>query len=335
MSKRTRNRIDNPKFDGPFASMCEAFVRQKRAMGIQYNGQVFTLRRFDNFAKDFQIQDCIITKELVAAWSEKTPNETVNRHNARLYIMWQFADFLVQQGYDTGVTRFKLRKSSMHTPYIFTKDEIKKIFSQLDKMKFSPCSPYKHLAFPVLYRVLYGCGLRISEALNLTVDDVDISNKMIHIDSGKNHKERLVPMSESLTKYCAEYLEKVHKNHNKDHLFFFSKDGEIYHISNFERHFKELLWDVGIPYLGRNLGPRLHDIRHTFVCHRLNDWAKTGFDIMAGLPVLSKYLGHENVSGTQWYLKLTADVYPDITSKMNDLAGYVFPEVGGDYIEEY
>jgi integrase len=314
--------------------MCKAFVRQRRALGVQYNGQIWTLRRFDNFAKGFDIQGFRITKELAGAWMEKSPNESDGYYAGRLYAIWHFADFLVQQGYDSYFRRFKLRRNSVHAPYIFTKDEISRIFAELDKMEYSPCSPNKHRAFPVLYRILYGCGLRISEALHLTIKDVDIQNRMIHIVSGKNDKERLVPMSESLTRHCSTYLDEIHAGHDKSHMFFYSRDRKPYCVSNIEKHFRTLLWDADIPYCGRTLGPRLHDIRHTFVCHRLNEWAGSGFDLMAGLPVLSKYLGHENVVGTQWYLKMTAEAYPGITEKMNELTGHVFPEVGGDYLEE-
>jgi integrase len=321
-------------FTGPFATMCEAYIRQRRALGVQCNGQIWILKRFDDLAKGFDVQGFVINKELASAWMEKSPNESTSYHNNRLYVMWKLADFLVQQGYGSYSSRFKLRKKSMHTPYIFTKDEMGRIFAGLDKTIYSPCSPNKHNAFPVLYRILYGCGLRISEALQLTIGDVDIRNHMIHVASGKNDKERLVPMSGSLARRCSVYMDETHEGHDGTHMFFYGRDGKPYCVSNMEKHFRSLLWDIGIPYCGKNLGPRLHDIRHTFVCHRLNDWARESVDLMAGLPVLSKYLGHENVAGTQWYLKLTAEAYPDITEKMNALTGHVLPEVGGDYIEE-
>jgi len=329
-----RQRIDNPEFTGPFAPMCEAFVKQRRALGASYNGQIWVLRRFDNLAKNFDIQDFTITRELAGAWMEKSPNESGSYHSVRLYTIWHFADFLVQQGCDSYWRRFKLRKNSTHVPYVFTKDELRQIFAALDKMEHSPCSPQKHIMFPVLYRMLYGCGLRISDALHLTLGDVNLGNQMLHIQSGKNDKERLVPMSNSLTCYCSRLIKELHSDHDKSHMLFFNRDGKPYGVSNIQKHFRTLLWDVGIPYCGRDLGPRLHDLRHTFVCHRLNDWAKSGFDLMTGLPVLSKYLGHENIAGTQWYLKLTAEAYPDILEKMNALTSHVFPEVGGDYIEE-
>lgn len=326
-------RNNTPDFSGPFAQMCEMFVRQKRAMGIKYEGSIWNLRAFDNFAKDFNVQGYCITKELAYEWCKKRPNESEAHHAARIYEMQHLAEFLVQQGYESYAPRYKLRNVSAHTPYIFTVAEMNRIFKCLDCMEPSPCSPFKHLSFPLLYRTLYGCGLRISEALNLTVGDVDTKTAMLHIRHSKNDKERLVPMSDSLTRRCAEYSVKAHCGHEGEYPFFFNRDGEIYCVSNVEKHFRELLWNVNIPYCGRTLGPRVHDIRHTFACHRLNQWVRESVDLMAMLPVLSKYLGHENVAGTQWYLKLTAEAYPDITEKMNQLSGYVFPEVGGEYFD--
>jgi integrase len=229
-----RKRIDNPEFTGPFAPMCEAFIKQRRALGISYNGQVWVLRRFDNLAKGFDIHDFKISRELAGAWIKKSPNESDGYHNTRLYTIWHFADFLVQQGYDSYWKRFKLRRNSTHVPYIFTKDEIRRIFAALDKMEYSPCSPLKHVMFPVLYRMLYGCGLRISDALHLTLGDINIENQMLHIQSGKNDKERLVPMSDSLTRYCLRLIKELHQNHDKLHMLFFSRDGKPYSISNIE-----------------------------------------------------------------------------------------------------
>lgn len=83
---------------------------------------------------------------------------------------------------------------------------------------------------------------------------------------------------------------------------------------------------------GKKNGPRVHDIRHTFICHRLNTWACEKADLMTLLPILSKYVGHTGVPSTQWYLKLTAEAFPDVLEAMEQLTGQVFPVVGGvDY----
>lgn len=93
------------------------------------------------------------------------------------------------------MTGIRLSKHYTHTPYIFTEDEIRRIFQIADSLE--PCAsvPLRHQVMPVLLRVLYGCGLRISEALELRVADVDLSNGLLHIRHGKNGRERLVPMS--------------------------------------------------------------------------------------------------------------------------------------------
>lgn len=93
--------------------------------------------------------------------------------------------------------------------------------------------------------------------------------------------------------------------------------------------FRALLRRAGIPYNGPGNGPRLHDIRHTFAVHCLNNWVLSGEDLTAALPVLSRYLGHNGLSGTQKYLQLTAQMYPDIVSKLEVQFRDVIPQVGG------
>ena len=109
---------------------------------------------------------------------------------------------------------------------------------------------------------------------------------------------------------------------------------ERYCVSAIERNFRSVMWKAGIPYGGDLYGPRLHDLRHSFACHTLYSWVKNNEDLMTLLPILSKYLGHSGVMSTQWYLRLTAEFYPDVTEKINSYTGCVFPDIGGELIEE-
>jgi integrase len=198
-----------------------------------------------------------------------------------------------------------------HKPYVFTKDEIRRIFKRLDDMKTSNFST-GYLMFPTLFRILYGCGLRISEALSLLKSDFDLENKTLHIRSGKNGHERMTPMSGSLAEECRRFILIVHGDTSDRTPLFYNKNRTAYARVTIDRHFRNLLWDVGIPYLGLNAGPRVHDIRHTFMCHNIQHWAEEGIPIYSKLPILSKYAGHTSVSATQWYLRLTAEIYPHI-----------------------
>mgnify|MGYP003623914880 CR=1 FL=1 len=82
---------------------------------------------------------------------------------------------------------------------------------------------------------------------------------------------------------------------------------------------------AGIPRGGRGKGPRLHDIRHTFAVHCLNTWVRSDVDLTTALPVLSRYMGHSGVKGTQKYLQLTAQMYPNVVSTMEETFGVLIP----------
>lgn len=316
-------------FCGPFAPMLTEFVEQKRAVGHQYLAGYWVLRKFDSFSMNYTVENYNLTKEIVEAWGTKQPNESDIHWSNRILYLQHFSAFLLAQGHEGYISNVHRASRSQFKAYVFTQEEIKKIFDVADTMEFSPASPYKHLAFPLLYRMLYGCGFRISELLNLKLSDVDTEKGLIHVLHAKNDNERFVPMAATLNQRCKDFILTAHNGHASNHPFFFKRDGSPYTVSNIEKHFREVLWFAGIPYRGQKHGPRVHDIRHTFVCHRLNTWAKEKADLMVLLPVLSKYIGHTGVPSTQWYLKLTAEAFPDVLEAMEELTGQVFPEVGG------
>ena len=160
-------------FSGPFAPMLTEFLAQKRAIGYQYLAGYWVLRKFDSFSMDYDVVDYALTKEIVEAWGQKQPNESDVYWTNRILYLQQFAAFLIGQGYSGYITKVHKSSRSQFKAYVFTHEEMRKIFAAADAMEFSPCSPYKHLSFPLLYRMLYGCGFRISELLNLKLSDVD------------------------------------------------------------------------------------------------------------------------------------------------------------------
>lgn len=321
-------------FSGPFASMLELYISQKQALGYDYTGGYNIFMVFDKFSKNYNVTNNELTEDIVTDWAKKRLNESETYRSARIYHLQHFATFLNTQGFYGYIAPRQIYHFPQHNAYIFTRDEIKRIFEVLDKMDYSPCSPYKHISFPLLYRMLYGCGFRISELTNLKLENVDIEKGIIHVINAKNGNERPVPMSNSLSILCRDYTKALHKENHGNHPFFYKKDGSSYSVSNMEKNFREILWLAGIPYYGKKTGPRLHDLRHTFICHRLNQWAREDIDITTMLPVLSKYVGHSSIKSTEYYLKLTSEAYPDIIDKMEYLTGYIFPEVGGDVYED-
>jgi integrase len=122
------------------------------------------------------------------------------------------------------------------------------------------------LVIPVILRILYSCGLRISEAVSLQNKNVDMEKGVLEIKNSKFGKDRLVPMSQSMVNICRQYYRVLHKHSSIDDYFFMKADREPVTRNNVYRRFREILWESGISHGGKGNGPRLHDLRHT--CQR-------------------------------------------------------------------
>ncbi len=311
-----------------YKNLVAQFLSYKRAQGYKYKANEESLNRFIKFLVAFGLTECRLSKELVEAYAIKRPDEAPKNHANRVSDFRQFVIYLNELGYEAYIpTVSKVSKrSSSFVPYIFTHDEISRIFQVVDRLK--PNSRYNSaIVYPVLIRMLYGCGLRISEALDLRVGDVDLVNGVLTIKKSKFDKDRLIPMSESLNSICKRFLKQMHKNSAENDYFFKNRNGSRRSKNTVYHRFREILWSSGISYGGKGKGPRLHDMRHVFCCHSLKEISDKGIDLYCALPVLSTYLGHSSVTATEKYLRLTEELYPDIIKRMNGTTSYVYPEV--------
>ena len=129
-----------------------------------------------------------------------------------------------------------------------------------------------------------------------------------------------------------ELKEKIHTFSNEDEYFFMILPGKPMSLVNIYKNFRRYLEQAGISHTGR--GPRVHDFRHTYCVNLLRKWADEGKDLITYLPYMRTILGHEGFEETAYYLKLTAEAFPNVLKQMEELTGYVFPEVGGILYEE-
>ena len=178
---------------------------------------------------------------------------------------------------------------------------------------------------PVFFRMIYSCGLRPQEARLLKTKDVDLNDGILSIQHSKMDNSRLVPMSSALTARCRNYAVGI----GNCEWFFPGLNGKPMTIGNVYHNFRRFLWKAGISHGGRGKGPRVHDFRHTYACHCLKKWVIQDKDLNAYLPVLKTYMGHDSFEDTAYYLRLTADVFPDITIKLNGCYPDIIPSLGG------
>lgn len=159
---------------------------------------------------------------------------------------------------------------------------------------------------------------------------MDLHAGVLTVNDGKFNKDRLVPMSAELIHRCEDYTKQVHLFKENNTYFFPSPAGQAVTIGNAYKNFRKFLWQAHISHGGWGKGPRTHDLRHTFAVHCLRNWVFQGKDLAAYLPVLKTYLGHHSFRDTAQYLRLTAELYPDITAKVEKAFGHVIPVIGGD-----
>jgi integrase len=239
----------------------------------------------------------------------------------------QFARYLHNQGYNAFIPP-KCHKMSRNTftPYIFTHEEIQNFIRVVDSIAPHPKSN-KSQSYPLLFRLLYCSGLRISESFHIKISDVDFEKGTLIIRASKFSKDRIIPLSPSLASMFIRYHDLFNRNKSAKDFYFTNKNGTPLSSSWVYKVYRKLLWKAGISHGGKGKGPRIHDLRHTFCVHTLAKQVKDGVDLYVALPILSVYLGHSSVVATQGYIRLTAEAYPDLIKKISETCAYILPEV--------
>lgn len=324
--------IDTEKeyiFNGPFARYCSMYVDHKKSLGYKFQvSSYYRLRQIDNFFKTYELKNPILTKKMVNDYVSKRGNESTKTQHQRMSTIRQFALFMNTLEFNFYVfpkNEFvKIRDN--FTPYIFTHKEISNIWSIIDTLSLAENSEYDSLIYPMLLRMLYGCGLRINEALTLHKTDINLKNGVITINKAKNNITRLVPMSETLTDYCCNYVKKMAFDMKTKGYFYPAPDAQKYKSVSILNDFRRILLKAGIISSG-SVNPRIHDLRHTFAVHSLEKMVSQGQDAYSALPILQTYMGHSDIISTEQYLRLTSDAYGIIINLTAGMYQDVFPEV--------
>jgi len=303
------------------------FLVQKRALGYKYNEQEYSLKRFIDFVDSRTSQGAdLLSKEMVLEYCGRRASETPKTQSNRTSNLRQFITYLSANGYKAYMPKLPRKQKSEYLPFVFTHEQISQIIAAADSLERH--SRYNCAeVYPVLFRVLYGCGLRISEALNLRVCDVSLQECTLTIRKSKFDKSRIVVMDGSLVRVVSRFLDEHCKFYVENDYLFMHRGGAKRSSKAVYECFRELLWKCGIPFRGRGFGPRLHDVRHTFCCHSLKKMSDAGIDMYCALPVLSAYLGHSGISSTERYLRLTEEFYPDVRGRVQMSVSQVYPEV--------
>ena len=316
--------------DGTFFEVVADYIKEKRATGCKFGEEAKSLRRIVNLQKTIDGGAPCLSAEFLTRWIEKTPWENEINRSHRISVLRGLGDFMTRMGYDAVAVprRPAPRAEYAYTPYIFSERDLGLVLDTVDHLCESGISSHSNLVYPLVFRILIGCGTRITETLHIQRKDVDIENGTLLLLNTKNGKERIIPMAASLTQRCQAYMAKNRfvRGFSSSPWFFPNADGKPYNSKTVYDVFRKTLRLAAISHGGRGRGPRLHDIRHTYAVRVLNRWVREGRDLTTALPCLAIYMGHEGLESSQYYLRLTAVMFPQLISTVEKEYGWIIPE---------
>jgi integrase/recombinase XerD len=246
------------------AGAITALVTEKRATGYKYDTEERVLARFAAFCASrfpgLQAPD----RASVEAWITAARQRGVRPatlHGLAAPVR-ELARWLGRRGIQAYVLPGgALPRPARYVPHIYTDAGLAALFAQTDRCHYDPQVPFRHLVMPVLFRTIYACGLRASEARLLRFGDVDVEAGVLTIRDGKGGKDRQVPVSPPLRDRLADYHDHVAGRTGGD-WFFPGRTGQPLTTGNIDKNFRRFLWQARIPHGGRGHGPRVHDLRH-------------------------------------------------------------------------
>jgi integrase/recombinase XerD len=306
-----------------------ALVAEKRAVGYKYAAEERVLDRFAAFCRAEFPELGAPDQASVEAWLSAARRRAVTPATLQTLAapVRELARWLGRRGVPAYVLpKGALPRPVRYVPHIYTDQELAALFSQTDRCRYCSLVPFRHLVMPVLFRTIYACGLRASEARLLRAGDVDITTGVLQIRDAKGGKDRQVPVSAPLRERLTDYHAQIAGRSGGD-WFFPGRAGQPLTLGNIDKNFRRFLWQARIPHGGRGHGVRVHDLRHAFAVNNLRSWFAHGQDVGALLPVLQTYMGHSSIADTAYYLRLTAESYPHITAQVQRAVGDVVPPI--------
>jgi integrase/recombinase XerD len=286
-----------------------AYVAHRQGMGMRFHTEARLLRSFCRALRDVSMDEITADQVLVFLTGTGPITRYWERKHSALSGLYRFA---VARGHvdHSPLPRTVPRPQQTFVPYIYSHEELRRLFDVV-VANDHPCCRIDPDTFRTILLLLYGAGLRISEALALTLADVDLDARILCVRESKFYKTRLVPIGDDLLRILSSYTARRRPPHvEPSSPFFVSRSGTAVTRQNAEMAFCRLRVraDVVCEAADARHQPRLHDLRHAFAVHRLVSWYRDGADVQRLLPHLATYLGHVHIAGTQRYLTLTPEL---------------------------
>jgi integrase len=288
----------------------------RRHLGFKMRHEERRLRRFVSFMELHNAS--YITSKLALQWAMEPTDAQRPTWAERLMCVRVFARYCSGADPRTEVPPIGLipYRPQRATPYLYSEEEIRGLMDAAQTLP--PSGGLRGLTYRCLFGLLTVTGMRISEVLALTRDDVDLQNGLLTVSATKFGKSRLVPLHASACRALALYARERDALLKPPYAanFLLCASGRPPEVSTVRRVFYQLSRHTGLRGPSNRTGPRLQDFRHRCATEILLKWYQSGEDVERRLPVLSTFLGHGHISDTFWYLSGSSELLEQAAQRL-------------------
>lgn len=307
----------------------QKFIAEKQSMGFKYITQSYLMQQFDAYWAEKEYTSIHLTPEFLDGWIIKQDSEGKAHLFSRVSVIREFSRYLNGVGIESYIPPHNVRRTRPLT-HILCDKKARELFQQIDaytpKIQNRANIRLSH-EYPVLFRLIYSCGLRKAEACDLTIKQLDLAKGTLTLYGVKGNKDRIVYLADDMRQLCVGYLNKLHQDYEYSGAYVFPGTKTTDHVPHatvcrvFNKCWKQTSFAATCDVV-----PTVHSLRHTYVVKRINLWMQQGLNMNVMMPYLSRQLGHKGIDETYYYYHYVEESARVIAEK--DLLGKkVIPEV--------
>jgi len=293
-------------FHSFLGSYITSFINYRQSLGYKEITYIPTFKSIDTFLLKEYPNDTTFTEHMFNHWLLNNKDWSVNTLRTRIYQLSSLTIFILSLGYNCFfVSKEATPKRQEFIPCILTDEEMKVVFDAIDSYQ-SPsfAASLFEIVCPVLFRLIFTCGLRPNEPCSLKRSDVNLKTGKIKITNTKRHKSRQLYMSKDMLNLCQQYDSIISTLYPEREYFFLLKKGKkmaVYNIEYYLNTIKSKLENDAIQKM------RVYDFRHNFATRSILNYMENDLSIHTYIPILSSYMGHTTFDNTYYYISLLPD----------------------------
>ena len=317
--------LNNYEFKSIFKQELNNFILYKRSLGYDYQKEISRLKSIDKILYELKLKSKKITKDTFIKLIQRNNMQEANY--ARQYgVTKDFCKFLISNDFkDVYYEDKKFHIVNNYKPVIFSNDEIILLFETMDNQKNLQTNiKFYNLyyTYSIFFRLLYACGLRISEGIKIKIENINFNENTIQVIDSKRHISRIVVFSNSLKVCLEDYIKEMKIKSGL--LFKNSKNKEL--CKNHLRKYYRKIIEIS----GLNNKSKIHNLRHSFCNNAFNQMLEKGYDENVVIVYLYKYMGHKTITETEYYLHFTDYNKQKIISNNDNLSKKLYEGVDLD-----